>query len=492
MPGPIACSDELLAAVHPESNATAVPRAVHQSALVVVTGSGGGEGDLAAGESAPPMPRHRGLIIVAAAGRLLTLLLSNGTIFVLALLLSLPDLGGYFLSASVAAAIGVFAQFGLGQAWVRQVGRELADERGHAVGGQAGAVLLLMVLASAGLGTVLLAIADQLRQMWPSGAALSCEHILLTTVWGLCTSLQGFLAEAFRARSRILLSVVFGGLLSGAASTIFSVTYWSVTNGLLLGDVLWIQVISVSASVLGGAACLGMRLPVRGDWKLPREFWTTAIAAWTASVLFILIRQVDIWLLSAYVSSEELATYGFVVKLAELAALPLLVVNMVMPPFIAVSYASSKLRELEAHLRSTATFAFVASILIACTVLVAGDWLFVIFLGTSTLAGWLATTVLVVGQLVNVYTGSCGFALLLSGRGLDYSIVAMISLGFLSLAGMIAAYHRSIVLMACAVSAAHVLTNLAWLWRVRKTSGLTTSAQPFAILGFVKRSTASV
>ena len=69
------------------------------------------------------------------------------------------------------------------------------------------------------------------------------------------------------------------------------------------------------------------------------------------------LAQVALWVMGWFRSPEEVATYGVAIRTAALIALPLTIVNAVLPPLVAEFFVLKRRRDLEHTLRTMATVA---------------------------------------------------------------------------------------------------------------------------------------
>lgn len=412
--------------------------------------------------------------------RLTSLAMTAGTAFVVALILEPTDLGAYFVAASVAMVLGTMGQFGLGQALIRVVGQWRASGAPEGVGAGAAIRWLLPVL---GVLTVLSAGLTVTSHWWGgrwiSAGTATARSVDLAIIWGAITALQGHVAETFRADSRVLQSVFFGGLVSGTVCLGLLATIGLSGSGLGLEAVLWAHILSLLVSSLLGIVMLWRQRPGGG----PREglpvtgFARTAFSAWTATGLLMLCKSLDVWLLSAHVAAADIAMYGLAVRVADLVSLPLLMINLSTPPLIAHLSAAGERESLQAQLRDLATVAFRWSLLGSIPALLAGGYVIQHLADGADSPVYWVLAALIAGQLVNVATGSCGLALLMSGHGGSYVWSCGLALLVLLVGGWFASRHFGIVGMSLAAASCQVLMNVGWVVQAWRQLGVKTSAR---------------
>jgi O-antigen/teichoic acid export membrane protein len=84
------------------------------------------------------------------------------------------------------------------------------------------------------------------------------------------------------------------------------------------------------------------------------------------------LQTADIWILGALTSDTSDAVYANAYKLVTFVVMPLLVVNLVMPPIVAEMYAQGRTARLERTLRAFSTLSGVPSLLFLVGFMVLG------------------------------------------------------------------------------------------------------------------------
>ena len=92
-----------------------------------------------------------------------------------------------------------------------------------------------------------------------------------------------------------------------------------------------------------------------------KEVLDDAIPFLAIALTALVLLSADVFILARLGSPEEVALYGMVSRLVTLVVMPLLVVNLVMPPIVAEMYAQGRTGRLERTLRTFSTLAGVPS-----------------------------------------------------------------------------------------------------------------------------------
>jgi len=86
----------------------------------------------------------------------------------------------------------------------------------------------------------------------------------------------------------------------------------------------------------------------------------------------LVLLSADVLILARLGSPGEVALYGFVSKLVTFVVMPLLIVNLVLPPIVAEMYAQGRTGRLERTLRTFSTLAGVPSLLVLIVFMLLG------------------------------------------------------------------------------------------------------------------------
>ncbi|QIN77691.1 oligosaccharide flippase family protein [Rubrobacter marinus] len=281
--------------------------------------------------------------IWAFTGRLLTSLGQLAINALLARLLAPQDLGAYFLAFSVVTLGAIAGSLGLNQAAVRFVAESMGlDQPGRARRAVTTAVAVGGT-GALGVGLLYLPLGYYLSANFFRAPALAAVTGLVAG-WMAIMALQSLLAEVFRGFHDIRLATLFGGLLTAIAFTgSLGLLWWiegrttlavvlilaigsGATSALIAGWVLRRKVAALPRERAEGGVGLGQMLRVAGPLLV------------TNLTLFTLT-QADLWILGAFRSQEEVAVYGAAARLVVLVAVPIFVVNAVLPPMIAEMHA---------------------------------------------------------------------------------------------------------------------------------------------------------
>jgi O-antigen/teichoic acid export membrane protein len=415
----------------------------------------------------------------ASAGKIATVFTAFATNALLARLLSPQNVGVYFLAFSIVQVGSLFGSLGLEQAVVRFVAESVGLNQFKRARRALSWTFVLGVLGALGAGTAYALSGQFVGAILFHAPALVAITTLLAG-WMAVLTLQKVLAGAFQGFHDIRLSTVFGGLASGTLLTTSLGVLWLLRGHATLTMVLLLGVGSASVSLLLGSWLLHRKvgyLPARGAEGhivgfrgIMRVAWPLAI---TNLTLFVLT-QAPLWILGAFRPPEEVAIYGAAARAVVLVAMPLNVVNGVLPPLISEMYPQGRKRDLERMLRTTATVAGIPAFLALTAFVFFGGPILGLVFGDYYRQGATILTLLSIAQLVNVWSG--GGSITLSYTGQQSAMMTLTVAGGLMtvIAGLAVVDSYGANGVAVAVAAGITAYNIA-LWLVTKrTTGMWT------------------
>ena len=431
--------------------------------------------------SAPISSLNRRLLSGGAwafAGKVITVIFGLMVNVLLARLLTPEEMGAYFLTFSLVSVAAMIAQLGLSQTVVRLV----AESIGTGQPGRAAAAIRIVFRFGA-IGSLLMAGFLALgigawiaRVVFDS--AIMAGVILLASLWVVVMTCQNLLAESFRGFHDIRLATIFGGLVTSVLSALLFGVLWVWQGRASLSQVIVLALVAGGTSALVAGVLLHRRVkPLQGQDSSTLQGKDVLRIAWpllVTNLLLFALTGSDLWILGAFRSHEEVAIYGAAKRLVLLVSMSLFIVNAVVPPLIAEMYAQGKKRELERALRITATIAGIPAFgVVLVFILFSGPILGLVY-GDFYRAGSTVLMLLSFGQLINVWAGSCGLTLIMTGHQATLMWVTALC-GFVAVCGSLLLVQRyGPVGVAGAAAFAMVLQNVLMLLAARKRTGLWT------------------
>ncbi|MED5512150.1 MAG: oligosaccharide flippase family protein [Pseudomonadota bacterium] len=251
---------------------------------------------------------------------------------------------------------------------------------------------------------------------------------------GLATSLQ-FIAPAI-----IGLSVVFLVAMSLQArhNLIASIPCQNIAHFMLCGAaVILFSAESASTAALYFSLSLGVtscffywlsikNLNNKGEKPEPKKLWHSARPNWVIVIMGQTVQWSAPIIVGVFLVTEQVAFFSVAQRIALLTTFILMAVNLVVAPKFSAFHAKGD----EHGIRKTALFSVRLLVLSALPIvlfmLLFPEFLMGLF-GEEFKQGALILQILVLGQAVNVVTGSVGYLLQMTGRERDMRLVTLIS-----------------------------------------------------------------
>ena len=395
---------------------------------------------------------------------------------ILARLLSPADLGVYFLLLSIVLTLSTAAQLGMNYAIVRftadalgrgEGARARSSLRGAVAVGLLGAVAFALLLLSPLSGRVVQAVFQL-----PAATAL----LPIAALWLFGTAAQNLLAEAFRSMHDIRMATLAGGTVTAIVTVIVFAIVAAVGTMPLRHVVLVIaSIVVIMAGVSGVWLWSRVTKMPRNGASLPwRSLLRAGFPLWVTTMTFYVIGQVDLWIVGAMLGAADVALYGAAARLVTTLTMPLLIVNAVLPPVIAELYGRGEIERLQATLQRTASLAAIPAVAVMIVLSLFGPQVLGLVYGDFYRSAWFVLLILGIGQTVNVFAGSCGMALMMTGHQDTLMILSVFSAVLMvGLAMLLGRTWGAAGIAVAAATGTAVQNALMWMEARRKTGLLT-------------------
>jgi O-antigen/teichoic acid export membrane protein len=395
----------------------------------------------------------------------------------LARLLPRGELGVYFVVFSTAMFTSTLAGLGLDRPVVRLVAASLGTGRPARARRTVELVFALGALGSLAAAAVLmLGLGRFLADVIYDSPALA-GVIGGLAAWVAALTFQTLVAESFRGFQRYGLATISDGLLGNVVLFFALLGLWLAGTHVTLDTAV---LLSVGATGLGALA-MGVllarrirRLPSGDDLNAGRVLSISWPLLITNAALYLVGWGIDLWVVAAFRPPSDVALYGAAAKLVFFIAVPNLILNQVVPPFVAQLHAQGRTRELEYVLRSVATVASVPAFLMLAVFVLGGRPIMELLYGHFFGQGALVLAILCCGRLISVAAGPCTNTLTMTGYQRTIMVIT-ITTGAASVLGGIALVHVfGIAGVAISTSTGQLLQNLLALTYVKRKLGVWT------------------
>jgi O-antigen/teichoic acid export membrane protein len=321
--------------------------------------------------------------------------------------------------------------------------------------------------------------------------------------WIAIAVVQEITAETFRGFHDIRLATLLGGLATGGKSggvimrvlllgILALLLVWSAETS--LATVLLVSIGSGSASVVlsiwllyGKVSSLSSSEGTQEEEPVSaKEVLEDAIPFLAIALTSFVLLSADIWILGALGSGTDVAVYGAASKLVTFVAMPLLIVNLVLPPIVAEMYAQGQTGRLERTLRTFSTLAGVPSLLILIVFMLLGGPILGLVYSKPIYSGDTAVVVLLIlstAKLMAVWAGSCGLVLQFTGHQSSMLRVSVLTSPLFFVVAILATQRYGSVGVACAAALTTTVQNVIMVLLAKRKTGMWThvmfSLSPF-------------
>jgi len=427
----------------------------------------------------------------------------------LANMLSKQEAGAYIVALSIVSLGAVVGSLGLPKTVVGLVAENMGVDRPERTRQAIRTVLVLGLFGTLGISLTYLLVGDLVGgYLFPKFYGDSALLVGVTggmAGWIAISVVQEITAETFRGFHDIRMATLLGGLATGGKSggLIMRVLLLGIL-GLLwvrsghtdLATVVLVSIGSGSASVVlsiwllrGRVSSLGSSEGAQEEEPVgAREVLDDAIPFLAIALTALVLLSADVFILARLGSPGDVALYGFVSKLVTFVAMPLLIVNLVLPPIVAEMYAQGRTGRLERTLRTFSTLAGIPSLLVLLVFMLLGGPILGLVYSKPIYHSDTAVLVLLIlsaAKLTAVWSGSCGLVLQFTGHQRSMLRVSVLTSPLFFVVAILATQRYGAVGVACAVAVTTALQNVIMVLLAKRKTGMWTHVM-FSLTPFRK------
>jgi len=366
-------------------------------------------------------------------GKTITVLCTLANDALLTRILGEDGYGTYVAAFSLVSVAAVAGQLGLHQAAVRFI----ASSMGLQQPGRARETLRLIFrwAVIGGLGVFLLLVSGLggylVVRYWQAPELAASMGTV--AVWAVLVSFQVITSECFRGFKDLRFAALFGGAITGIINVGLLTVIFFGGGKTPIAVILQVVVIAAALSLGVGLVVLyrlhGSALPIDRGSLTTGELFHTAAPLWAIIVVNTLLAHADRWILLAFLPKAEVGYYGVAARLVMVVSQSLILINLLVPPYIAELYAKGEKQRLERILRQTAALAAIPALAVLLVFVFAGGPLLGLFYPDSYRAAAGILAILSVSKLVNVLTGSSGITMAMTGHQHILMRIAVVTSG---------------------------------------------------------------
>jgi len=427
-------------------------------------------------------------------GRLTGLIANFIFIALLARYLSVENLGHYFLLANLVIVLGILARFGMEKAVLKLY----ADAINSSIPTLNITKAVTLILSLSALITSLLFYlfkASIFNTIF--GVPELVQYFFYVILWFVLTALQLILAEVLRARKCFFKASIIKGTLSNILNLIAALILLSVASSSNLDLVLNIVICNLLLSLVVATIWLNNWTRRKSDMSgsVSEVEWRQQVRALLLFSTPLLLNQLtlfitsqsDIWIVTAFYGTESTALYGASVKIALLTGLALAIANGVLPPYISEYRIKGDTRGLERLLKAVSTIVAIPALIFIILLMIFPSWALSLIYGEPYSKSYPILQILLLGQLINVLVGSCGFVLVMFGYSKALMIYSLIGGGLaVSLALTFAYFDMGLNYIAWSFTIGVGLQQILMLYLCKKLTNISTSINIFKTLKYVR------
>ena len=307
------------------------------------------------------------------------------------------DLGVFLIVFNAIAICSVISQVGMNQVAVRTVNEVIGEQYN-----------INSELLSGLIIAMTLSLPISVAAIYYLSTALDASFWVQISIsgWLLLSVLQLYFVGMFRAVKATFWAAILTG---GLTNLIFLTFFYFDNDNLDLANVILLYIISLSISVVIAVPVVYRKFRFFGRIKkitFTHPHLNAGFALMMVAAVNSINEQGDIIFLANYFSPEELSIYGLAQKIVRFVIFPLVLFNILLPPFIVQLYSRKELEKLQNLLRAVAAPAFAFCTLICIAIYLYPKFAMGLFFSGEISSEDVKIVLLFsVAQTVNVLTG---------------------------------------------------------------------------------------
>ena len=207
-------------------------------------------------------------------------------------------------------------------------------------------------------------------------------------------------------------------------------------------------------------------------WKLNfKKSFTNSFSVMLTDLLGFLVFWLPSFILFSFATTETTAQFQIALRICFVAALPLVVINSISSPIIALYIKRNLNSKLSELLQVSSLFGTILTIVLILFLLIFKDMIFSMY-GDGYFVETSVLMLLLIGQFINVITGSVGLTLMLSGNGWVHCINSMIAIILSVIMAIFIMPQNLIIGAAISTSLAIIIKNLLGVLYVHRIFGI--------------------
>lgn len=390
---------------------------------------------------------------------------------IIARLISPQEVGAFFLLVSLVNVATLVSLLGLQIAIVRLVAEAMGSNQAGKARALISAVLRIGSFSATGIAVVV-GLSGGLIAIQLFNSPIIASVVWYAPLWIISLAILTLMVEAFRGLHDFRLATVFGGGVTNLLTVGLLMAVLVLQGKSNLSSILILSIVSSILSLLLAAYVMKRKFSTLGKpvETSSHEILKIGLPLMLSNLAIFFTTQADLWVIGMFGTINDVAIYGTAIRLGQLVYIPLLISNMILPPFISEMYSQGKIRQLENVIRVTSSLSAIPAVFMLMVFIFSGDSILALIYGEYYRDASFPLAVMSAGQLVNVWSGSGMVTLMMTGHQRAVMNISLIS-GFLIVAGAI------------------LTVKPFGIYGVAVSTGLITATQALFVLFWVKRKT---
>ena len=411
-----------------------------------------------------------GRLIVIVSGLIVNVILTR--------MMPPDDIGNYFLAISIISLFTILLPLGFDQIIVKFVSESIVKQQGKHIRQALKFSYFVYFLSSTGL--FILYFSGFFHWLFLVTFDNKNLQILIFIILmsSITIGLTNLSAQSLRGFQKFKHAILFQNIFPSFIFTAFIAAAFLINIKIDVTQVFLILILANLVSFILSIAYIRRAFTgLNSDGHLEyRQVLSITTPVWLSAILMYCLSQSDIWIVAAFMNDPDVAVYGSVTRLVAFITMPLLIANTVLPSIITDLFTKTETENLEKSLRYSAAITSLPAILVTAIYLLAGEKILAALFTDFYGIGYHTLVILSLGQIINVYLGSCGWALIMTGNQMMLLKITVVTGALTVLLALSLVNEYGLEGVAFAVSIGVVIQNVAMLIYTKFLVGVWTYA----------------
>jgi O-antigen/teichoic acid export membrane protein len=343
--------------------------------------------------------------------------------FVIAIFLArilLPTtLGDYFLIASLIPFVNIFGSIGLPQTLVRIVPKLFLTDNYHTISKYYSIFLKILFVSALVISSIFILISSFFAELFLS-ELYPLQYYIVIAFWMISEILQNLARSLLQSLHDQRSIAIFMEIIPKTILLLgFSIILFTDINEpffFILIILFFSTILSFIFLHLQFSHFIKKKKNESGDQlnhpSQKKSIGSIAGPLWVTSLMLFVIMKFDLWLIGYYFTSDNVAIYALASKLVLITNLVFMLSTSITAPMIAELYDIKDLKTLEKIIRLGATISTIPAVVLLIVFGFFGQDIITLFFGKLYTSGWIVLMILLVGTIINIFTGCTGTLLM--------------------------------------------------------------------------------